>query len=308
MIWRDGELIPFGDATAHVLSHMAARGSQVFDVMLVVGTDHGYSGVGLREHVIRFCRSADMMGMEGLCEAGEIESAIAATVSANFGPPGEGSAKQSLVVKIIAAWTEEAIGLMPAELRPTVYVVAWLKDGPDPTAGLHQAMKVKSASMPKIPAELLPPSLKVAASYTPGFRAHLKAKGEGFDQVVFKTIDGDLAESTTSSLLLVSEGRLLAPPLDTVLDGITRRLVLDAAQSLGLPVEVRAIRWDEVAHAEELILSSTNLPVVPVELLDDRALAAPGPVTAQLSETVAEIYRGRHQLSSRWLTPLAKLA
>jgi branched-chain amino acid aminotransferase len=290
---------------------MAARGSQVFDVLLAVDTEDGYSGIGLREHVVRFCRSAEMMGMEQRWSPGEIEAAIAATVAANFGPlaldDGQPT-RNTLVIKIIAAWVEDAMGLMPARLEPTTYVTAWAKDGSDPAQALMKPAAVKSSSIPKIPAELLPPSLKVAAGYTPGFRAHLAAEAEGFDQVVFKTLSGDLAESTTSSLLLVSGGRVIAPPLDTVLDGITRRLVLDAAQSLELPVDVRAVRWDEVTAADELFLSSTNQPVVPVHRLDDRSLDAPGPITTRLAEETAEIYHGRHRLSARWLTPLAKLA
>lgn len=291
---------------------MSARGSQVFDVMLITGTEDGYCGIGLREHVVRFCRSAELMGMELTLSPNEIEAAIAATVEANFGPLTEaGPTSDALVVKIIAAWTEEAMGLMPASLVPTVYVAVWRKDPSlltaegEPRAPEH--LKVKSSSIPKIPADLMPPSLKVAASYTPGFRAHLAAKAEGFDQVLFRTTDGDLAESTTSSLIVISNGRVLAPPLDTVLDGITRRLVLDAAQSLSLPVEVRAIWWDEVTGADELFLSSTNMPAMPVELLDEQTFAAPGPITAELVQLSSRIYRGQHELSARWLTPLSKL-
>ena len=82
-VWRDGELIPFAEATTHVLSHMSARGSQVFDVLLVTRTDTGPCGVGLRQHVARFVRSAELMGMEDVGQVGDLEGAVARVVGAN---------------------------------------------------------------------------------------------------------------------------------------------------------------------------------------------------------------------------------
>ena len=63
--------------------------------------------------------------------------------------------------------------------------------------------------------------------------------------------------------------------------------------------------WDEVRNADELILTSTTHPVVPVGLLDDVTFDAPGPVTSELAQIVDEMFQGRHQLSGQWLTPLA---
>ncbi len=305
VVWRDGELIPFADATCHVLSHMAARGSQIFDVLLVTPTDDGPCAVGLRQHVTRFLRSAEMIGMERVGAVGDIERAVARTVMANAELSTGGSAP--VTVKIIAAWEDQPIGILPADLRPTVFVVAMTNDGSGPRDLAKTPIRVCSADMPKMPAEILPPSMKVAASYTPGVRAQLAARAAGFDHTVFKTVDGDLAESTTLSMLVIKNGRVLAPPLDNVLDGITRRVVLDAAQHYRLPVEIRPVWWDEVESADELLLSSTNKPVLPVGVLDERSLAAPGPITEALAETVAEIYGGGHALSASWLTPLQAL-
>lgn len=304
VIWRNGQLVPFAEATCHVLSHAAARGSQVFDVMLVVHTESGHHGVGLRPHMVRFLRSAESMGMQDVGEIAQLEQAVAETVAAN----AESADTSPFVVKIIASWAEQAIGLMPADLRPTVDVVAMPYLGERAPAALGPPVAVRSSSMPKIPAEILPPSLKVAASYTPGLREQLASVAQGFDYTVFRTASGDLAESTTLSMLVVSKGRILAPPLDTVLDGITRRIVLDAALDREIPVEVRSVWWDEVTEADELLLCSTTHPVVAVGRLDARSLDAPGPIATELSETVAEILAGDHRLSERWLTPLAPLA
>ncbi len=305
MVWRNGELIPFGDATCHVLSHMAARGSQVFDVLLVTRTEAGPCAVGLRPHIARFLRSAELMGMEDVGELGSLERAVAETVGANIAPPEvDGGHAGPFVAKIIAAWVEETAGLLPTVLQPSVYVMALPVDGDETPTMLGGPVKVRSSAMPKIPAEILPPSVKVAASYTPGLREQLRSRAEGFDHTVFRTTSGDLAESTTLSMMVVTGERIIVPPLDSVLDGITRRVTLDAAQEAGVPIEVRAVAWDEVTGADELLLTSTTHPMVSVGRLDDVTFEAPGPVTSQVADVLTEIYRGTHRLSDRWLTPL----
>ncbi len=305
VVWRNGQLMPFADATTHVLSHMSARGSQIFDVLLVTRTDVGPCAVGLRAHVTRFLRSAEMMGMIETGEVAELEHAVAQTVIANSSPVSKNADRTGpVVVKLIAGWAEEGVGLLPAELRPTVYVLALPHVGEHEVDSLGPPAKVKTASMPKIPSEILPPSMKVAAGYTPGVREVLAAKAEGYDQVVFRTMDGDLAESTTLSMVVLSDGKIAVPPLDSVLDGITRRLILDAAQHLGIPTEVRVIGWEEVLEADELMLTSTNNPVQPVELLDEIPFEAPGPMTSAIAACVTDTLRGHHELSEVWLTPL----
>lgn len=308
VIWRDGSLIAYSQATAHVMSHMSARGSQVFDVMAVAETDAGPCAFGLREHVTRFVRSMDLMGMEDTLPVGEVENAIAETVVANCVGSAALLPTGPWIVKIIAAWDAEANGVMPDSLSPATYVVVTPYGGPTPLGQVGTPVKVKTASMPKIPADVLPPALKVAASYTPALRHMMKAKADGFDHVVFKDVGGDLAESVSSSLLVVTDGKIVAPPLDTVLDGITRRAVLDAAAFLDIPSEVRPVRWSEVTDADELILASTTKSVLPVGVLDQTELTAPGPVALKLGDVMDATLAGRHELSDRWLTPLEPLA
>lgn len=307
-------MVAFADATCHVLSHMAARGSQVFDVLLVVPTeDRGPCAVGLRPHATRFVHSAELMGMEDLPGVGAIEAAVAETVTANldhFGRTADGDGgpqHRPWTIKLIAAWTDEPQGLTPVTLKPTIYVTMtpWTGEaGSGANRYMPDPIAVQSAEVAKIPPQVMPPSLKVGGGYTPGVRAHLQARAAGFDLTVLRTTAGDLAESTTSSMLVVSGGRILAPPLDVVLDSITRRLVLNLAQHQAVPIDVRGVYWDEVEQADELWVSSTMMPVAPVGRLDDRKLAAPGPVTAEIGRAVSELYEGRHELSPRWLTPV----
>ncbi|MFV0259682.1 MAG: aminotransferase class IV [Acidimicrobiales bacterium] len=292
VVWRDGKLTPFAEATVHVLSHAANRGSLVFDVLRVISLDEGPAAVGLRPHVSRFEQSMELMGMEPAVDVATLELAVAAVVHAN---PGAG------LVKLVATWDEIPPGPVPTMLTPTITVIALDADdavvtGPSVTA--------TTAHMPKIPASILPPSLKVAAGYAAAVRQQLAARKAGYDEVIFAATDESLAESTTQSLLTVIDGRVVAPPLDIVLDGITRRLVLETAQHCGIPVEVRDVAMAEVATAPELMLVSTTRFVRPLARLDSRILDAPGPVARRLITALEAIVAGGHPLSARWVTPL----
>lgn len=164
------------------------------------------------------------------------------------------------------------------------------------------------AGATKITPDVLPPGLKVAAAYTYAIRQKLAARAEGYDEIILRTPGGDLAESVSQSLFVVKDDVLLVPPLDVVLDGITRRMVLDAAHHLGYHSQVRGIPWEEVEAADELFLCATTNPVQSVKELDGRELPSPGPLTTKLAAEAVEVLSGRHPLSARWLAPLLPLA
>ncbi len=295
-IWRNGELIPYGDATIHVLSHAAHRGSEVFDVLRVEKTGRGLCAVGLNEHVVRFIQSMELMGMEHSVSPDELIDGVAAVVAANTSVG---------TIKLVGSWVEEANGVLPKTTKPTLFVASIPIDPESDRSHPLRPIKVQTAPGPKVPSSVLPPSLKVAASYTPGIRHKLQAVKEGFDEILFKSTDGGLAESSSLSCIAVSGGRLIAPPLDTVLDGITRRMLFDIAESDNIAIEVRPVAWNEVEQADELFLSSTNKVVLPVANLDAKTFDAPGPVSRRLTELSNAVLADDHPLSQRWLTPLS---
>jgi branched-chain amino acid aminotransferase len=295
-IWVDGVLRPYEDATIHVLSHAVQRGSTVFDVMRVVETAEGPAAFGLRPHVARFDRSMHLMGMEPAASIADLERAVAQSVLAN---PG------SNLVKLVATWATTPTGLIPATSVPVLSVAPIVGEITDPN--VVAPVRACTATAPKMPPEILPPSLKVAAAYTYGIRHKMKARAEGFDEIILRTPEGQLAESVSQSLFVVTDGGLVLPPLDIVLDGITRRMILDVAHHDGQRAHIRAVDWHEVETADELFLCSTTNPVLPVSELDRRSLPAPGPLTAKLADGAAAVLTGKHDLSARWLTPLKSL-
>ena len=87
-IWLDGELVPWEQATVHILSHSLQRGSLIFDYMSVHETARGPAVFRLREHVGRFLDSARLVGLPLVQTGAEIEAAILDTVRAQPGRQG----------------------------------------------------------------------------------------------------------------------------------------------------------------------------------------------------------------------------
>ena len=128
-------------------------------------------------------------------------------------------------------------------------------------------------------------------------KAHIKstsllgavfARQIGVDAGATETImfrDGFLSEAASSNVWVVKDGRLMGPPKDNlVLEGIRYDLIAEICQSQGIAIELRRISRDEVAAADELLLSSATKEVLPVTRLDDRPVGKglPGPVFAKI--------------------------
>lgn len=302
-IWVDGRLVPFAEATVHVLAQSLQRGTAVFDVLSVHDSGNGPVALGLREHVARFGHSMEAMGMEPAHDLAALERAVAVTVLANPGAE---------LVKLTACFAGTSFDPMPTSPVPVISVAALapadVASPANAAPGADRGLRLRSATAPKSAALGLPPGLKVAASYTVGIRERFTARRAGFDDVVFRTLSGDLAEGTTTSVIVVSGATIVVPPLDLVLDGITRRITVDVARNAGLHVQVRPVPWEEVQAADELFVTSTTRLLVPVAELDGRPYPDPGPVTKAIRADLDRVVAGQHPSSRRWLTPLRPLA
>jgi branched-subunit amino acid aminotransferase/4-amino-4-deoxychorismate lyase len=112
-----------------------------------------------------------------------------------------------------------------------------------------------------------------AARLQPGARA-LLLDAEGF-----------VVEASTANVMIyTSDGGLASPPEHKVLQGISMREVHELAQRLGLPTAERELTPDDVAAADEVLLTSTPMCLLPVTRFDGRPIGdgVPGEVFRRL--------------------------
>lgn len=289
MCWVDGRLAPISAASVPVLSNAIFRGTTVFDVISIVPTRRGPAAVGLREHLERFMNSMLSMYMTPSVSVEDLAEAIREVVAAN---PGCG------IVRTVACW-DGAPALVPADRTPRVVVTA------EPSGPAARPSIALQSAVAKIDPVVMPTQIKVAAMYAAGIRAQIAAQNDGFDAIVSRSGEGLLTEGVSSSVVLVADGRLVAPPLAEVLDSITRALVLDAASGVSIQAEIRSVPWDEVRLAQAAFMSSTTAPILPIRRIDDTIYQVDHPIVAALQDVVASVLADDHHLSQRWLSPLA---
>jgi branched-chain amino acid aminotransferase len=297
VLWIDRRTVRASAATVSVLSHSLQRGSLVFDVYSVVPVEGRPHGLGAREHTERFLRSAAEMGLTFPYPVDELLAVAGELVAANPGCD---------TVRLSAFHAEPSFDLLPASPHATVAVAAYAWGDLHPS---HHGVAPARLALPgirKVPNDVLPVQAKAAASYAHAALAKARARADGFhDVLLLDGQHGGIGESGTMSFFLVIHGALHVPGLDAVLDGITRRAVLEIAEGEGIGVEVATLPLELLGQAQEAFLASTSRHIWPVAQVGEVAVPGPhpGPVTARVMARFDALVAGTDPLSSRWLQP-----
>jgi branched-chain amino acid aminotransferase len=131
--------------------------------------------------------------------------------------------------------------------------------------------------------------------------AKRRALSEGFDEVVLLDGDGRVAEAPTANVFVVSGGKLMTPPVERVLAGITRDSVLALARAEGIPFAEEHLSPEQLELADEAFLTATSLPVQPVASFGTSRLpGAPGPLTARIRDLLLACEHGRDSRFASW--------
>jgi branched-chain amino acid aminotransferase len=301
-IWIDGSLVPWQDATVHLLSHSLQRGSLVFDYMSVHATERGAAVFRLGDHVRRFLASCELVGLPLARSLDEVSRAIVETVRAN---PG------STAVKVCAYLPSVEVDVVPLDARVSLAVASYdpgldivaRKTGAKPAYAPTLRIWLEKQRRNRRP-DILSPHAKVAANYAGPMIAKWAAKKRGYDEILLLDEEGYLAEGPTTNFFLVDrEGTLRTPPEETVLLGVTRRSILDIAVAEGRKVVEEKFRPEALFAAAEAFITGTTAGVWPIASVDDHPLpAAPGPVSLALRERFERVVSGRDPAFERWLT------
>ena len=303
LIWIDGELVPWAEATVHVLSHSHQRASLVFDYMSLHDTPRGLAVFRLDEHVARFQTSTELVGLPLAKGHAALREGVLETVRAN---PG------AKVVKISAYLASVEVDVVPVDDHVTVAMAAY---DPEADVQAHKAVKpweYRRALRIWLEKErrnrrrdIMHPHAKVAANYASPMAAKWAARRNGYDEILLVDENGLLAEGPTTNVFLVDgEGTLRTPPESTVLLGVTRRSILEIARKEGRRVLEEPIRPEALGEASEAFLTGTTAGVAPIGSVDDRPIGdgdPPGPVSKALGRRFHRITRGEDPAFDHWL-------
>lgn len=141
----------------------------------------------------------------------------------------------------------------------------------------------------------IPARAKVGGSYVNTAMAKSDASLAGFDEAIFLTETGKVAEGSAMNLFIVRNGQLITPAItENILEGITRKTIAEIAQDLGIEVVSRQVDRTELYVADEAFFVGTGAQVAPIVKIDNYPVsdAKPGPITNQLKDKYFSICRG----------------
>ena len=296
LIWYDGKMVPWRQATTHVLTHTLHYGMGVFEGVRAYKTDHGTAIFRLKEHTDRLFRSAHILGMKLPFDKDTLMQAQLAAVREN--------GLDSAYIRPMAFYGAEAMGISAKNLSVHVIVAAWKWGAYLGQEALEKGIRVKTSSFSRHHVNVTMCKAKANGNYMNSILAHKEAEQDGYDEALLLDVDGFVAEGSGENIFIVRNGKLYTPDLTSALEGITRDTIIQLAQEIGVPVIEKRITRDEVYSADEAFFTGTAAEVTPIRELDNRVIGEGrrGPITSRLQTLFFDCVTGRHPHHQDWLT------
>ncbi|MDX9951942.1 MAG: branched-chain amino acid transaminase [Methylophilaceae bacterium] len=295
-IWYDGKMVPWRDATTHVLTHSLHYGLGVFEGVRAYKTDKGTAIFRLKDHTDRFFRSAHILGMKMPYDKETLMEAQKAAVRDNK--------LESAYIRPMAFYGAEAMGISAKTLSTHVIVAAWSWGAYMGDEALEKGIRVKTSSFSRHHVNVTMCKAKASGNYMNSIQAHQEAIQDGYDEALLLDVDGFVAEGSGENIFIVRRGKLLTPDLSSALEGITRDTIVELAEEMGLQVIEKRITRDEVWSADEAFFTGTAAEVTPIRELDNRKIGngGRGPITEKLQSLYFDVVKGRSPKHQDWLT------
>ncbi len=301
-IWQDGRMIPWAQATTHVLSHGLHYGTAMFEGIRVYDTHQGPCGFRLSEHVLRLFASAKIYAMEIPFEPEELIEACLELVRAND--------LLSAYLRPIAYFGYGDIGVAPGTNTPVNVAIAAFPWGAYlGEDGRKNGVDVCVSSWRRPAPGTLPMAAKAAGNYLSGFLISREAKRNGFAEGIALDIDGRLSEGAGENLFIVKDNTLFTPPASSsILSGITRDTVMQLAKRNGLAVNEQSLPREMLYVADELFFTGTAAEITPIRSVDGSPTRSNGcgPITKTLQDQFFGLFSGSTKDTEGWLEPVYK--
>jgi branched-chain amino acid aminotransferase len=296
-VWMNGEFVAWDDAQVHVLSHGLHYGSGVFEGIRCYETDDGPAIFRHREHLDRLAKSAELYYLPLGYTPDEIREATHELIRRND--------LRSCYIRPLAFRGYGEMGLYAPTAPVDVIVAVWPWGAYLGEESKRRGVRAKVSSWRRISPAGLIPRAKASGQYLNSILAKTDAAQSGFDEAVLLDEDGLVSEGSGENIFLVREGELVTPGhTASILDGISRRSVIQIAGDLGYSVVVRDIARAELYVAEEAFLCGTAAELVPVREIDGHELGAPGEITRVIQAKFEDALHGRAQEYREWLDPV----
>lgn len=298
LIWLNGRMVPWDQATIHVMAHALHYGSSVFEGIRVYKTPDGPKVFRLTDHMQRLYDSAKIYRMPIPYEVDELIAVCKEVIIAN-------ELMNGAYIRPIALRGYGEVGLAPKPDHPVdVAIAAWEWGAYLGADGMEQGVDVCISSWQRVAPNTIPALAKAGGNYLSSQLISTEAKRLGFAEGIALSTDGTVSEGAGENLFVIRDGKILTPPSSSsILTGITRHTITLLAERLGLSVQECSIPREALYLADEMFFTGTAAEITPIRSVDRIKIGEGkrGPITKQLQDAFFGLFSGATEDTEGWL-------
>ncbi len=285
-VWLNGQLVDKSKAKITVMDHGTLYGDGVFEGI------RAYNGsiFQCQAHIDRLFDSARAIRLAIPYTKQELINAMAEALEANGVSDG--------YIRLVVTRGEGTLGLSPNKCQaPNTFIIAD-QIALYPEQMYRDGLAVIIAKTVRTAPSMLKPSVK-SLNYLNNIMAKIEAIDAGVIEAIMLNDQGNVAECTGDNIFIVVDGKLVTPSTSAgILAGITRAVVLELGERLGLSPVERDMTREDVYAADECFLTGTAAEVIPVTKVDGKTIGSgsPGPATLKLLAAFREFIASGEQL------------
>jgi len=295
-IWFKGKMIPWSQATVHVMSHALHYGSSVFEGIRSYPTPNGPAIFRLGPHIRRLWDSCKIYRMDIPFSPAEITQACKDVIKVN-------GYTNSYLRPLV--WRGEGPLGLDGKNNPIEAMVAAVEWGaylgPE---GLKNGVDVMVSSWNRLAANTIPTMAKAGGNYLSSFLIKSEAARNGYAEGIALDVQGNVAEGSGMNLFVVRDGVLYTPPItNNILPGITRDAIMTIARDLKIEVREQEMQREVLYLADELFFAGTAAEVTPIRSVDKIVIGSGqrGELTEAIQERFFGLFEGKVDDKHNWL-------
>jgi len=278
-IYIDGEYFDKKNAKISVFDHGLLYGDGIFEGIRF------YEGrvFKLKEHIQRLFISAKALLLEIEMTQDEMEEAVCETIRKNGLTDG--------YVRLLVTRGVGTLGLSPFACDKSTVIIIADSISLYPDEKYKEGLKLITCSTRRTAPAALSPSVK-SLNYLNNVMAKVEAIFADAEEGLMLNEQGFVAECTGDNIFVVRDGKIKTPPSSAgALPGITREVIFQIAENLGVGIEESQMTRYDIYAADECFLTGTAAEVIAAVSLDRRLIGngKPGPITEKFIESFRNI-------------------
>jgi branched-chain amino acid aminotransferase len=288
-------MVPYMDATTHVMSHALHYGTGVFEGIRAYNNNGHAEIFALNEHVDRMLVSAKALTMKIPYTHKELCEAIIAIVKINQ--------FKECYIRPLAYYglPPSGVRVMPSLDTPVEVIVScynmgnYLADGP-----IH----AKISDIIRLHPKSTNVSAKICGHYINSLQALLEIRGTHYGEVIMLDYEGNVSEGSSDNIFVIKDNIVYTPPLGGILNGITRRVIMELLRDLNCQIVEKIIKPEELYTADEIFVVGTAVEVHALASVNDKKIGTgeEGPITKQVRWNYKNICQHKNAKYTKLLT------